>query len=103
MTRPYTRRLQGATPISRATDRGIPQPLTDALLAVLAVDEADLTLDSTLVADLGADEVDLCELALALTLNKRCGTRFEDEVLDDWETATLGAIVNQMKRHGATL
>lgn len=101
MPRTYIKKIDRRPPPPRAVDRGVPQKLTDAILKVLTVDEDELTLDTTLVGDLGADEMDLVDLALRL--NKSCESRFTDEILDTWPTATLKDVVRTMKRQGATL
>lgn len=49
-----------------AVERGIPQPIVDALVDVMGTDDGDITLDSTLVGDLGMDSLDITELAMKL-------------------------------------
>lgn len=64
-----TKRAPGSRP---AVERGIPVRIVDALIDVLAVDEHEITIDTELIRDLGADDLDLVELAGQLDVEDRC-------------------------------
>lgn len=87
----------------RATDRGIPQRLVDALIACLHVDEEHLTLDARLVEDLGADSLDIVELQL--DLEQRCKVETPDLWIDDeiMPQLTVGSVLAELTRRGARL
>jgi acyl carrier protein len=65
-----------------AVARGIPVAVVDALVAVSALDEEVLTKDARLLDDLGLDELDIVELAMALNVSDdhliEDGTRVSD-------------------------
>lgn len=70
----------------RASERGVPQVLVDALIEVLGVDEDEITVQAQLEDDLGADEMDLAELAIVLEEACQLSPHaLSDEALDDWK------------------
>jgi len=77
---------------------GIPPKVVDAFLDSIGCDESQLTLDSQLVEDLGADEMDLAELAD--TLEHAYPVVISDEALD-W--VTVSDVMRTLKKAGAHL
>jgi acyl carrier protein len=63
------KRAPGSRP---AVDRGIPVHVVDAIIAVLGVDEVEITADATLAEDLGASDLDLVEIGEQLGIEDRC-------------------------------
>jgi len=85
-----------------AVDRGIPAPIVDVLCTQLGVEESALTLDALLGQDLGADDLDVCEIQLELERIYKVSA--EDEWLDDeGRGLTVGQIIRDLKKLGAQL
>ncbi len=100
--RPTIRRSKKlARDVRPAVRAGVPVTVVDALLDVLAIDEADITVDAFLVMDLGADEQDLMELVMALEV--ACRVRVTDDVLDEWDQWTVKDLLGALRRAGAQL
>lgn len=81
-----------------AVERGIPGKVVDILLDVLAVDEDLITLDATLVEDLGADSLDVVELTMAF--EGEFGIAISDAVTERWETGTITDVLADLRDLG---
>ena len=84
-----------------ALDRGIPAKVIDAILDVITVDEDDITMDAKICDDLGADSLDVVELAMLLEAS--CGVEITDEQIEGWEHGTVQDVLGTLKRVGARL
>lgn len=80
MPKTSEKRAEGSRP---AVDAGIPVKVVDALIEVLGLDEGEITMDSTIVDDLGADSLDIVELAI--TLEESYGRSINDQQVETWE------------------
>lgn len=80
MPKTSEKRAPGSRP---AVDAGIPVKVVDALIEVFGIDEDEITMDSTLVDDLGADSLDVVELAM--TLEESYGRSIGDQQVETWE------------------
>lgn len=95
------RRARAIRPTT-AAERGIPAALADILCATLSVEESELTLDTVLTSDLGADSLDVIEVQLAI--ERRYHVSAEDDWIDeDRPPLTVGAIVTELRNLGAKL
>jgi len=88
-----------AAPAPPRTD--IPVVVLDALIHVLAVDAAEVTLDSALREDLGADSMDITELAMDF---EALGLAIEFDHVDRWVRVrdvvrTVEALTKKAARH----
>ena len=88
---------QAYAAIRLAVDRGIPAPIVDVLCTQLGVEESALTLDALLGQDLGADDLDVCEIQLEL--EKIYKVSAEDEWLgdDDCRGLTVGQVIRDLR------
>ncbi len=59
-----------------AVAAGSPVAVVDALIEVAGIDEEDLTFDTLLFTDLGLDDLDVVEVAMALHVD-------DDRLIDD--------------------
>ena len=85
-----------------AVERGIPVKVVDILLDHLGVDEEEITLDATLVEDLGADSLDLVELELAFEEELGLPQQsLDDDVAERWATGTVDDVLADLRRVGA--
>ena len=66
-----------------------------ALAEQLMLDEADITTESRLVEDLGADSLDLVQLLILL--EKEYSVTFEEEEIKD--VKTVGDIIGFLEKH----
>jgi acyl carrier protein len=85
-----------------AIARGIPEKVVDLLLDTVGCDEDDITLDSKLYDDLGADSLDIVELQMA------CEEAFSlphyslDEAVNErWEVGTVADVLADLRKLGA--
>lgn len=99
----YSKKSEKVTAPKRpsASERGVPQTVVDALISVLGVDEDDISLDAQLEADLGADELDRCELMMTLEEAYGVATKEheKDDPVDGWKL--VADVIHSMKRAGA--
>jgi acyl carrier protein len=79
--------------LSKITVRG--------LVEVLGVDEADIALDAQLHDDLGADSLDLVELAMFY--EEQLGVEIADDILDRWGSIPLAQVEAEIRALGAKL
>lgn len=88
-----------------AIERGIPEKLVNALLDVLGCDEDELTLDSKLVDDLGADSLDVVELGMHCEEEfLQRGVQVDDEMTDRWgHGGTVAIVLADLRALGAQL
>jgi acyl carrier protein len=86
-----------------AIERGIPVKVVDTLIDLLAVEEADITFEARLAEDLGADELDVVELAMLL--EDAYQVDLGDELVDAWigDGGTIRAVLDVLVKAGATL
>jgi acyl carrier protein len=85
--------------MARPVDERIPPNVRKVLVAVLGVDEVELTPDSKLVDDLGADSLDLVELSMAL--EEEFGVSLPEHVVEPWALATIAELLASLTKAGA--
>lgn len=88
-------------PQPRVTIPGVPDPVRDALVDVLGVDESDITPDSLIVEDLGADSLDVVEFGMSI--EKAYKVVLEDQILDVMDDWTVKQLVAHLSKIGAAV
>jgi acyl carrier protein len=78
-----------------AVERGLPLRVVDALIEVSGLDEQEITLDSSLLSDLGLDDLDIVELAMELGID-------DDRLIDAARDVTVQDIVSAAERAAKT-
>jgi acyl carrier protein len=84
---------------TKPIDETIPKGVRNVLMDNLGLDEWEVTRDSRLVEDLGANDLDIVEIAMAL--EEQYGIEIPDRVYDEWPTATVNSIVETAEKAGA--
>lgn len=85
-----------------AVERGIPVKVVDALLDLLVIDEDEITLESKLGDDLGADSLDLTELAMELEAIYH--VPIDDAIVGEaWSVGTVATMLDTLRQAGAAL
>lgn len=92
MPKTSTKRAHGSRP---AVDAGLPVKLVDALIAGLGVDETEITRDSRIADDLGADSLDFVELVM--DLEGAYGIDIDDADAEKW--TTVGDVERYIRAH----
>jgi acyl carrier protein len=89
------------TAVVVARQDGLPAAVVAAIVDVLGVDEGAITPESRLMDDLGADSLDVAELAMLL--ERRYRVVLDDQALE-WESSvTVAAVIRDLGKAGADL
>jgi acyl carrier protein len=86
-----------------AVERGIPVKVVDTLIDLMAVEETEITHGARLMDDLGADSLDVVELAMEL--ESVYHVDLGDELVDTWmgNDGTIARVLDDLVKAGAKL
>lgn len=87
----------------RVVDTRVPAKVRQILCETLGIDDPEVTADSRLVEDLGADPLDLVELAIRF--EKYYGiSELEEQGAEDWgDGSSVADVLATLTKAGATL
>jgi acyl carrier protein len=85
----------GARP---AVEAGIPVKIVDNLIELLGAEEAEITRDTRIREDLGADSLDVVELVMAC--EEEYGITIDDATGAAIESGTVGDLVDVLAKRG---
>ena len=72
------------THVARNERTDIPSKLLDIFVTTVGVDDVEISLDSSLMDDLGADSLDVIEMAMAL--EEEFSVSIDDDEIERWRT-----------------